>query len=169
MDRCALCDEREKKENLIATFKRCFLVFNRYPYLPGHLLLLPIDRRASLFDCDVETRNEIVNVLAVTQKVLMDCMGYESCNIGVNTGGESGASIPEHLHFHLVPRRKNDMNFMLTCMGGSKVSKDNIQFFDNFGRARNKIIDRFVENIDVRLRKLDFYDPNRDVKRSSSD
>ena len=170
---CPLCKERENKDNYIASFKGWFLNFNRYPYLPGHLLLLPKEEKPNLFECSQQTKQQLGTVLGTCQKVLMDCLGYESCNIGVNTGGNSGASIPEHLHIHLVPRRKNDINFILACSestdDGDVIPRESIQFFDNYGTVRNKIIGAFVDNIDDRLKKLEEYVPNKEVKRSSSE
>ena len=168
---CALCKERENKDNLLATFNHWFINFNRYPYLPGHLLLLPKEEKPNLYECSIEAQQEFGEILGICQSVLMDSINYNSCNIGINTGPYSGASIPEHLHIHLVPRKTNDVNFILTCTetdNGTQIPRESIQFFDNFGLARNKIIDKFVDNIDKRLLTLNYYSPNKCVKRTSS-
>lgn len=168
---CPLCIERDEKRNLIAEFEHWFLNFNRYPYLPGHLLLLPKEEKPALNECCDDTKKELGNILGICQKVLMDSIGYESCNIGVNTGPYSGASIPEHLHFHLVPRRANDQNFIMVCTDRDKhgiIPRESIQCFDNFGTIRNEIINNFIDNIDARLSRLPVYIPNTLVKRASS-
>lgn len=172
LSKCALCNEKRLKENLLAEFNHWFLTFNRYPYLPGHLLLLPNDEVGTLYECSDEAQLEFGHILGVCQKVLMDAVGSKSCNVGINTGVSSGASIPEHLHVHLVPRHSNDINFILTCSERNEkgvVPRESIQFFDNFGRIRNKIINAFITNIDERLSNLKGYKPNNDISRASSD
>lgn len=170
-EKCALCIERDEKTNLIACFEHWFIIFNRYPYLPGHLLLLPKEETPTLFKCSKETKEELGTILGLCQQVLMDAINYESVNIGLNIGPCSGGSIPEHLHFHLVPRRANDQNFIMTCTERDKygiIPRESIQCFDNFGTIRNEIIDKFIDNVDKRLIQLNVYVPNKGVKRGSS-
>jgi ATP adenylyltransferase len=171
--KCALCHERDQKDNLIAEIGEWFLNFNRYPYVPGHLLLLPKTEVPTLNECDEKTKQELGNILGTIQDVLMECTFRTSCNIGINTGEQSGASIPEHLHIHLVPRRENDFNFMLTCSetdeNGTRIPKEFVQFFHHYGKIRNMIIGAFVDNVDNRLIKLTGYVQNKDVKRAASE
>lgn len=164
---CPLCKERDGKVNLLAQFNHWFLTFNRFPYLPGHLLLMPNKERKSLFECTTEEKQEFSEILAVCQHVLMKAIGCDSCNIGINTGIHSGASIPEHMHVHMVPRRGNDMNFIMVCAENSN-EREHLQFFGHFGRIRNMVINVFVDNIDEQLSKLSCYVPNIRVSRGRS-
>lgn len=134
---CKLCDELTSKENVIREFKHCFLMFNRFPYLPGHIMLVPRRPCSKLSEYSPNERFEILNVLYRSQDILMDVLKIDSTNIGINTGPNSGGSIPSHLHIHIIPRKKNDMNFMST------VTKQSIRFPEINNKARNAIMKAF--------------------------
>ena len=135
---CKLCDEFISKKNVICEFKHCFLMFNRFPYLPGHIMLVPKRPCAKLSEYNSEERLEIFNVLHRAQDILMETLEIDSTNIGINTGPNSGASIPTHLHIHIIPRKKNDMNFMST------VTQSAIRFPEINNKARMAIIQAFT-------------------------
>jgi ATP adenylyltransferase len=112
---CGLCKEYASKENVIANYEHFFLMFNRYPYLPGHVMLVPKRPVKSLPELSSTERIEMIDRLAEVQEKILKCLkelDVTSTNIGLNTGENSGASIPQHLHVHIVPRKPNDTNFM---------------------------------------------------------
>lgn len=91
----------------------CYGVMNRYPYTPGHILLIPhchIDSPSNL------SALEWAHISAITQKstVMLEAFGAQGINIGANIKVAGGAGIPEHLHIHLVPRFIGDTNFFTT-------------------------------------------------------
>jgi ATP adenylyltransferase len=45
-------------------------------------------------------------------KVLRSVSGAHGFNIGMNQGEVAGAGIAGHLHQHIVPRWRNDANFL---------------------------------------------------------
>ena len=113
-DFIARCDaESNDRENLVVCRTDLTIVLlNRYPYSNGHLLAAP--RRAvaeledltpdELLDCQLQIRRMIAALRTV--------MAPDGFNVGLNLGRSAGAGLPEHLHWHVVPRWYGDTNFM---------------------------------------------------------
>lgn len=90
---------------------RSYLILNRYPYNPGHLLAVPFREVAGLADLAPEERADLMEELVLGQSLLTAAFKPEGFNVGFNLGAVSGGSIP-HLHAHIVPRWQGDNNFM---------------------------------------------------------
>ena len=88
-----------------------YLVLNRYPYNPGHLLAVPFRAVAEPGDLDPEERADLMEIIVIGQRVLRAAVNPDGFNIGFNLGAAAGGSIP-HLHAHVVPRWTGDTNFM---------------------------------------------------------
>ena len=116
---CALPGE-EGHNFILARYEHCFVLMNIYPYTKGHILVIPYQHTASLARLSQEARLEIMNVIAHAVDVLRSVLGCEGFNIGVNMGEAAKASVPDHLHFHVMPRYKVDAGFA-HLIGGTKV------------------------------------------------
>jgi ATP adenylyltransferase len=55
---------------------------------------------------------QLMRALRRTVEVLRETMTPDGFNIGANVGRAAGAGIPDHVHFHVVPRWNGDTNFM---------------------------------------------------------
>lgn len=116
---CFICDaikSKDKDEELLIVARRekCIIVMNKYPYNSGHTLICPL-RHISEFE-DFEN-DELINIINTSQEVISaikDLLHPHGFNFGLNVGQESGAGLPEHLHFHIVPRWNGDANFTST-------------------------------------------------------
>ena len=91
---------------------RGVVLLNRYPYTNGHLLIAPLEHKASLTDLSASQRTGLIELTAVAQRLLEDAINPQGFNIGVNQGRCAGAGVPGHLHVHIVPRWAGDTNFM---------------------------------------------------------
>lgn len=105
---------------VVAQYEHCVVVLNRFPYNAGHLLIAPNDHVA-----EFEALNEpvAVQMTQVTQqaiRVLNGIIRPHGYNFGANLGRSAGAGVPDHVHWHLVPRWNGDTNFMPT-IGETKV------------------------------------------------
>ena len=88
------------------------VLLNKFPYNPGHALVAPRAHKASLEELDDEESLDLMRALRNTITVLRRVMSPHGFNVGVNIGREAGAGIPDHVHFHVVPRWNGDTNFM---------------------------------------------------------
>ncbi len=88
-----------------------YLVLNRFPYNPGHLLAVPFRAVAEPGDLEPAERADLMEIIVVGQQVLRAAVNPDGFNIGFNLGSAAGGSIA-HLHAHIVPRWTGDTNFM---------------------------------------------------------
>ncbi len=91
----------------------CFCVMNRYPYTPGHFLIIPHCHLDSPSSLDSRIWLHLNEIAQKCIKILED-FGALGINFGINIKKAAGAGIPEHLHIHLVPRYDGDTNFFTT-------------------------------------------------------
>ena len=112
--------ENDKELGVLYRDKDFFIVMNKYPYSPGHFMIIPNYHTANLEDLD---ENVAMDIMAFAQKgirLLKDILNAQGVNIGMNLGKIAGAGIAEHIHLHLVPRWGGDTNF-ITTVGDTRV------------------------------------------------
>ncbi len=110
---CAAAKSNADKKNLVL-FRSgsVFAILNKYPYNNGHLMVSPYRH---IKDLKSFTRQEILDMFSTLNKmqdILRQTLKPDGFNIGINAGSSAGAGIPDHLHTHIVPRWKEDTNFM---------------------------------------------------------
>lgn len=114
-DECVFCAAPGKTDEdalIVRRGKLAYAVMNLYPYNTGHLLICPYRHIATY---DQATDAEVLEIGHLTQqamRVLTNIAGVAGFNIGMNQGSVAGAGIAGHLHQHIVPRWRNDANFM---------------------------------------------------------
>jgi ATP adenylyltransferase len=88
-----------------------YLMLNRFPYNPGHLLAIPYREVADLTDLTTAEQADLMATLVFGEKLLRAVLKPDAFNLGFNLGRPAGGSI-DHLHGHIVPRWSGDNNFM---------------------------------------------------------
>lgn len=88
-----------------------YLMLNRFPYNPGHLLVIPFREVSDIEDLTPAESADLFGTLTFGKRLLREAMRPDAFNIGFNLGRPAGGSI-EHLHGHIVPRWSGDNNFM---------------------------------------------------------
>ena len=88
------------------------VLLNKFPYNPGHTMVAPHAHQASLEGLDDSATADLMRAVQRTVAVVRTTLEPEGFNVGVNIGRAAGAGIPDHVHFHVVPRWNGDTNFM---------------------------------------------------------
>lgn len=88
------------------------VLLNKYPYNNGHLIIAPRAHKAKLEELSPEESKDLSRLITYSVTALKKEMQPEGFNIGMNLGESAGAGIVDHLHWHIVPRWKGDVNFM---------------------------------------------------------
>lgn len=101
---------------------KVFLNIN--PASRGHLLVIPKEHFENVLDCPDEILSHIIKISKKIAKLAKEKLGADAINIANNSGKEAGQEV-FHLHFHVVPRYKNDgmkLDFI-----GKKDLKDDLE------------------------------------------
>ena len=102
-----------------------YLVLNRFPYNPGHLLAVPFREVVELDELSAAERADLMEEIAFARRLLAAAMKPDGINIGFNLGSAAGGSI-SHLHGHIVPRWNGDNNFM-PVVGQTRVLPQSLE------------------------------------------
>ncbi len=105
----ALGDDRAAL--IIHRSKHSYLLLNRYPYNPGHLLAVPYREVTELDELTAAERADLMEEMTLGRRLLAAALKPNGFNLGFNLGSAAGGSIA-HLHGHVVPRWNGDNNFM---------------------------------------------------------
>ncbi len=90
----------------------CFVIMNRFPYNAGHLMVVPYAHVGDFAQLAPEVSAELMHTIQLCHTVLTKLYLPHGFNIGANLGRVAGAGVPDHIHFHIVPRWSGDTNFM---------------------------------------------------------
>lgn len=137
----AIANPYDDSDNLlVARFEHSIVMMNKYPYNNGHLLITPIEHKGKLDDLDLAVRTEIMEVINITTKVIDEVYSPQGYNVGLNAGAAAGAGLPDHLHFHVVPRWSGDTNFT-AVLGDYKVINESME------DSRDKLTNAFTKYV----------------------
>jgi ATP adenylyltransferase len=94
--------------------RHVFVVLNLYPYITGHLMIVPYLHTSEFDSVPKEITDELMDLAKRSQTALREVYSPSGFNLGMNLGAAAGAGITDHMHIHLLPRWGGDTNFMTT-------------------------------------------------------
>jgi ATP adenylyltransferase len=133
---CFLCkavvEPEDKLRDSLVLYRgqRAFVIFNKYPYNAGHLMVAPKKHMGDFQLLDDDTALEIHKLTKICLKALRECIKPHGFNLGYNLGRSAGAGLESHLHLHIVPRWNGDTNFMPTTAKTKVISQDLFDLYD---------------------------------------
>ncbi len=145
--RCVFCDisghpENDEEFQVLFRDDLCFVVMNRYPYTPGHFMIIPHTHTDSLESLDPKVWLRMSSLAQDGTAMLKEGFGAEGVNLGMNLGAAAGAGIAEHIHLHLVPRFSRDTNF-ITTVGETRVYS--VEFQKIYERLKEMSVNYFKD------------------------
>ena len=102
-----------------------FIVLNLYPYISGHLLIVPYEHTSELDAVSKAATDELMDLTKRAQTVLRAVYQPHGFNVGMNLGRVAGAGVAGHVHLHIMPRWTGDGNFM-TTVGETRVLPEDL-------------------------------------------
>jgi ATP adenylyltransferase len=111
---CIFCriQRGEESERVLTRSELGFVTLNKYPYSPGHILVIPNRHVGDLEGLEDEESLDLQRLMQRSVKALREEYAPHGFNIGMNLGRIAGAGVPDHLHWHVVPRWSADTSFM---------------------------------------------------------
>jgi ATP adenylyltransferase len=124
--RMAAEPEHDERNFVVHRAKHSFIVLNLYPYITGHMLVVPYFHTSELDALEKQITDEMMDLTKHAQTALREVYSPSGFNVGMNIGAAAGAGIADHVHIHVLPRWSGDTNFM-TTVGESRVIPEDLK------------------------------------------
>lgn len=111
----AVCEENTLKSPFLESRAKLFeneigfVIFDRFPVSRGHCLIIPHRVYSDYFESSKEELDGLNRLLFETKKHLSEKFQPSGFNVGINCGEDAGQTVP-HMHIHLIPRYKDDVD-----------------------------------------------------------
>jgi len=106
MKKCLFCNY--DKNQYILENDLAFALYDHFPVNEGHTLIIPKRHFSSFFDASEEEVLAIYDLIHKSKAIIDKKYSPTGYNIGVNIGEDAGQTIM-HLHIHIIPRYKGDV------------------------------------------------------------
>lgn len=92
----------------IYTGKYFYIIYDRYPVSPGHILIVSKEEKQDYFALDKNEKLELNTLIDLAKEFIEEDSTPDGYNIGMNCGKAAGQTI-FHFHCHVIPRFFGDM------------------------------------------------------------
>jgi len=123
----------DEKNGILYRGETAFVILNAFPYSNGHLMVAPFRETNDMTTMTPAELLEVNELIARVVGWLTKVYRPDGFNIGVNLGSAAGAGIPQHIHWHVLPRWNGDTNYM-TTIGSIRVMPQSLE--DSYAALR---------------------------------
>ena len=139
IDGCPFCVVPDRGDDhdgrIVARGDRGFVIFNNYPYNPGHVMVVPDRHTAAYTDLDGEELRAHAALKQRTLRAIEVAFEPDGVNAGLNLGGIAAGGSVEHLHEHVVPRWTGDTNYIAVTAGTTVIAEAIMESYDRLHEA----------------------------------
>ena len=143
-DGCVFCEavtaDNDRERLIVHRGERTFTIMNLYPYTNGHLMVVPCRHVGDVADLDEAERLELMNGVITAVEALKRAVRCQGQNLGANLGRIAGAGVEGHVHMHVVPRWKGDVNFMAVMDDTRVISEGLTDTYDKLIAAYAELV-----------------------------
>ena len=104
---CVFCNLDSEKE-LISETATSVAFLDSFPVNPGHTLIVPKRHVADYFELSIHEQRALWLLVNRCKTLIQKRFNPDGFNVGINVGEAAGQSI-FHVHIHLIPRYKGDV------------------------------------------------------------
>lgn len=97
-----------KKQDYLLENKWFFVIYDKFPVSPGHVLIISKQNRLHFFELDIEELNSLNYIVIEAKNIIEKEFNPTGYNIGMNCGEHAGQTVM-HFHCHVIPRYVGDM------------------------------------------------------------
>ena len=129
---------QDKKNYIVQRSKFSFSVLNIFPYTNGHIIIAPYRHFKDIEKLKKEELLDLLKLVKDSKRQLDKVLRPHAYNIGINLGKDAGAGCDKHLHIHIVPRWRGDVNFMPVISEAKIISQSLKSLYGKLTSAHKK-------------------------------
>jgi diadenosine tetraphosphate (Ap4A) HIT family hydrolase len=104
---CPFCNPDSERE-LIVESATVFAIYDKFPVNDGHALIIPKRHCEDYFDLTFKEQAACIFMLNKVKEIVLSKFSPDGFNVGINVGEKAGQTV-DHVHIHLIPRYKGDV------------------------------------------------------------
>jgi len=106
--KCPFCNPDSESE-LIVESATAYAIYDKYPVNKGHALIIPKRHCGDYFELTFKEQSACMFMANKVKEILTTRYKPDGFNLGINVGMHAGQTI-NHVHIHLIPRYKGDVD-----------------------------------------------------------
>lgn len=104
---CPFCNPEAEIE-LIVESSTTYAIYDKFPVNNGHALIIPKRHCEDYFDLTFKEHEACMFMMNKVKEIVSYRFKPDGFNVGINVGENAGQTV-DHVHIHLIPRYKGDV------------------------------------------------------------